>query len=85
MDSIIVTALELFVVFSGRAALWLLSFGRWGNEPLGGNEVRFHRAAGGLSFIHGGRRIVTYPGQLLAGMLLYAIVTILALLYAVAL
>jgi len=85
MDSIIVTTLELFVVCSGRLAIWLFSFGRWGNEPLGGDERRIHGAAGGLSFVHGRRRIVTYAGHLLAGMLLYALIVVLAILYAAAL
>jgi hypothetical protein len=85
MDSIITTGLEVFVVLSGRFAVWAFSFGRWRGESLDGEEGRIYGAAGAFSFVREGRRVVTHTGQLFAGIAFYGLFAGLALLYAVAL
>jgi len=67
MDALILAALEALLQQLGRATLWVVSLGRWRGEPALGNEGRIHGAAGALSFVHEGRRVITHTGQLLAG------------------
>jgi hypothetical protein len=84
MDTLIGTALEVLLAGTGRVAVWLFSVGRWKSEPFGSNENRIYAAAGALSFVHEGRRFITHPGQIFAGLAFYAVVIVLAVLYAVA-
>lgn len=67
MDELIKTALWVFTVQTGRAAVWLLSLGRWRGEPLFGDEGRIFGAAGALSFVRDGQRVITETGLLFAG------------------
>jgi len=67
MDALILGALETLLQQLGRATIWLVTLGRWRGEPALGNEGRIHGAAGALSFVHEGRRVVTHTGLLLVG------------------
>lgn len=69
MDSLIFAALETLLQQLGRATLWLVTLGRWRGEPTLGNEGRIYGAAGALSFVREGRRVVTHTGLLLVGAL----------------
>lgn len=84
MDSIVGAALEVLLTVTGRFIVWLFSFGRWRGEPLGSDEGRIHGAAGGLSFVREGRRVITHTGQLFAGISFYVALVGLLALYAVA-
>ena len=84
MDTLIGTAIEVLLAMTGRFAVWMFSLGRWRAEALDGEEGRIHGAAGALSFVREGRRVVTATGQLFAGIAFYVLLAGLGLLYAVA-
>lgn len=84
MDSVLIIALEGLIVATGRFSLWALSLGRLGYEPMGGDPAH-SRTSGGLWYVQDGRRVVTYAGQLAAGMACCGIAIVTGILYAVAL
>lgn len=65
--------LELVLIFTGKGVVWLLSFGRWRGESMMTNEASIHSAAGSLSFVLDGRRIITVAGLTLIGAAFYAL------------
>jgi hypothetical protein len=76
MDELIGAALWMATVSVGRAALWLLSGGRWRGETLSGNEGRIHSAAGSLWFERDGRTVFTQTGQFFAGVAVWIIAVV---------
>ena len=54
--------LELFLAITGQFLVWALSFGRWRSESLRENESRVFAAAGALSFVREGQRVITSTG-----------------------
>lgn len=63
MGSVVgVVAIEI-----GRFAVLIFSLGRWRGETRCGDEGRVHGAAGALSFVRDGRRVITETGLLFAG------------------
>ncbi|MFN9473009.1 hypothetical protein [Acidovorax sp.] len=58
--------LELFVyvlvnyvfLYTGKAVVYVLTLGRWRGE-CGDNEGRIHGAAGALTFVRDGQRVLT--------------------------
>lgn len=64
-------AFEFVLVWTGRAVIMAVSLGRWRGEQARGREGRIHSAAGSLSFIRDGRRVVTLTGLLFTGILFY--------------
>lgn len=64
---------EAFFVLTGKMLVFLLSFGAWRSESMMGHESVVHAAAGALSFVRDGRRVITVTGQQLAGMLFYGL------------
>ncbi|WP_168105305.1 hypothetical protein [Ramlibacter lithotrophicus] len=83
MDTLVGTAIEVLLAITGRFAVWLFSLGRWRAESLDGEEGRIYGAAGALSFIREGRRVITATGQLFAGILFCVFFAGLGMLYAV--
>ena len=73
---------ELLLVFTGKAVIWAFSFGHWRSESLKEDESRVFAAAGALSFIRDGKRVVTATGMLFAGLAFYAALIAGMLLYA---
>ncbi len=67
MDELIGSALGVITIQIGRLAVWIFSLGRWRGEPLFGDEGRIFGAAGALSFVRDGRRVITETGLLFAG------------------
>ena len=67
---------EIFLALTGKVLVFLLSFGAWRSESLFGNESSIHAAAGALSFVREGRRVITVTGQQLLGMLFYGLLTV---------
>jgi len=59
MDEIIGGVLGIIAIQTGRVLVWLVSFGKWRGEPLFGDEGRIYGAAGALSFVRDGRRVIT--------------------------
>jgi hypothetical protein len=64
---IVGVALGYLTIQVGRLAIWMVSLGRWRGEQLLGDEGRIHGAAGALSFVRDGRRVITETGLLFAG------------------
>lgn len=58
---------DVLLVSVGRIAVFVVSLGRWRGERVGGNEGRTYAAAGALSFVRQGRRVITRTGLLFAG------------------
>jgi len=79
MEQLIGAAIGALIGQMGRLAIWLVSFGRWRGERVLDNEGRIFGAAGALSFVREGRRIITATGLLFAGAAFAATLVILAL------
>ena len=73
---------ELLLVGTGKAVIWAFSFGRWRSESLREDESRVFAAAGALSFVRDGKRVITTTGMLFAGLAFYVLLIVLSLLYA---
>jgi hypothetical protein len=73
MDEIIGGVLGVVAVQTGRVVVWLVSFGKWRGEPLFGEEGRIYGAAGALSFVRDGRRVITDTGLMFVGVISYVI------------
>jgi hypothetical protein len=74
--------LELFLAFTGKFVVWALSFGRWRSESLRNAESRVFAAAGALSFVREGQRVITTTGLVFAGLAFYILLVVLSLFYA---
>lgn len=59
--------LGVITIQIGRLAVWIFSLGKWRGEPLFGDEGRIFGAAGALSFVRDGQRVITETGLLFAG------------------
>jgi hypothetical protein len=73
---------ELLFVCTGKAVIWSLSLGRWRSESLLEDESRVFAAAGALSFVRDGKRVITTTGMLFAGVAFYVLLVVASLLYA---
>jgi len=71
MEELVGTAVGLVLVQTGRLLIWLISMGRWRGEALFGEEGSIYGAAGALSFVRDGRRVITENGLLIAGIASY--------------
>lgn len=71
MDEIIGAALGVVGIQTGRLVVWLVSFGKWRGEPLFGDEGRIYGAAGALSFVRNGKRVISETGLLFVGVAFY--------------
>jgi len=81
MDEIIAGVLGFIVRQTGRVAVWLVSFGQWRGEQLLGDEGRIHGAAGELSFVRDGRRVITDTGLLFFGITFYVVLFLVTIAY----
>ena len=73
MDEIVVGILGIIAVQTGRLVVWSVSFGKWRGEQLLGAEGRIYGAAGALSFVRDGKRVITDTGLLFVGVAFYVI------------
>jgi preprotein translocase subunit Sec61beta len=71
--------LELILAFTGKFVVWALSFGRWRSESVRENESRVFAAAGALSFVREGQRVITVTGLVFAGLAFYILLVLLNL------
>jgi len=74
--------LELVLALTGKLVIWALSFGRWRSESLREDESRVFAAAGALSFVREGQRVITTTGLVFAGLAFYILLVVLSLVYA---
>ncbi len=84
MDEIIGGVLGVIAIQTGRAVVWFVSFGKWRGEPLLGDEGRIYGAAGALSFIKDGRRVITDTGLLFFGIAFYVLLFAVTIAFAAA-
>jgi hypothetical protein len=70
-DAIIEFLLSVVLVWTGRIMVPIISLGRWRGASLQGKEEKIYGAAGALSFVRDGRRVVTTTGMGLLGFLFY--------------
>ena len=73
MEEIIGALLGVIAMQTGRVVVWLVSFGNWRGEPLLGDEGRIYGAAGALSFVRDGRRVITDTGLLFVGVVFFVV------------
>lgn len=76
MDAVLAFVVEFITTQTGRAVVWLISFGQWRGEHLTGDEARIYSAAGSLSFIRDGRRIITDTGLMFLGIAFYVLLAV---------
>jgi hypothetical protein len=79
MDEIIGGVFMMVTVITGRVIVRLVSLGRWRGEPLFGNEGRIYGAAGALSFVRDGQRVITETGLMFVGLAFYVAAMVLAI------
>jgi hypothetical protein len=84
MDEIIGTALGVVATVTGRVVVSVLTLRRWRGESLAGEEGKIYGAAGALSFVREGQRVVTTTGQLFTGIAFYVLLVVGLLTYAAA-
>ena len=70
---VILAALKFIVIQTGRALVWLTSWGHWRGETLLGEEARIYGAAGALSFVRDGQRVITDIGRQFIGAAFYGV------------
>jgi len=73
MDELIGTVIGVIAIEIGRFAVRVFSLGRWRGETRLGDEGRIFGAAGALSFVRDGQRVVTDTGLLFAGIALLVV------------
>lgn len=84
MDEVIGTAIGVVVTLTGRLVVSIVTLKHWRGESLDGREGRIHGAAGALSFVRDGHRVVTTTGQLFVGTAFYVLFVAGLIAYAVA-
>ena len=63
--------IEIILLKTGKAVVFLGTFGRWRSEKVEEKEGRIHGLAGALSFKREGQRVITTNGLVLVGLLFY--------------
>ena len=74
MDELIGAVIGVISIEIGRLAVRVFSLGRWRGEARLGDESRVFGAAGALSFVRDGQRVVTDTGLLFAGIAVLVVV-----------
>lgn len=73
----------MLLIYTGRGVISAVSLGRWRSEQIQRKEGKIHSAAGALSFIRDGQRVITATGLFFAGLIFYvALIFLLAYLAA---
>lgn len=76
MDELLTGVLGILVRQTGRLVVWLITFGRWRGEPLLDDEGRIYGAAGALSFVQDGQRVITDTCLLFIGIAFYVVLLV---------
>ena len=77
--SLLLGAVEVVVVLTGKALIAIVTLGRWRGERLAKSEAHVYGPAGALSFKREGQRVITATGLLLVGILFYIALGVLLL------
>lgn len=64
-------SVELILIYTGRGLIAAVSLGRWRSEQLHRKEGKIYSAAGSLSFVRDGQRVITANGLFFAGLTFY--------------
>ncbi len=64
-------SVELILIYTGRGVIAAVSLGRWRGEQIQRKEGKIHSAAGSLSFVRDGQRVITGTGLFFAGFFFY--------------
>ncbi|RYH67896.1 MAG: hypothetical protein EON54_03585 [Alcaligenaceae bacterium] len=67
MDGVI----DMLLALTGLGLVRVLSIGKWRGEKLRGNEAAINSAAGSLSYVVKGKRVVSIQGLTLVGLAFY--------------
>jgi hypothetical protein len=70
-------SIEFILLYTGKGLIAAISLGRWRGEQISKSEGRIYSAAGALSFIREGRRVITTNGLLFAGLIFYITLAVL--------
>lgn len=81
MNELIAGVLGFLVRQTGRVVVWFVSLGQWRGEQLFDDEGRVHGAAGALSFVRDGRRVITDTGLLFFGITFYVVLFFVTIAY----
>lgn len=81
MDELIAGVLGFMVRQTGRVVVRFVSLGQWRGEQLLDDEGRIHSAAGALSFVREGRRVITETGLLFFGIAFYVVLLVVIMIY----
>ena len=71
LAAIIWLSIELLLMYTGRGVICAVSLGRWRGEHIQRKEGKIHSAAGALSFVRDGQRVITATGLFFAGLIFY--------------
>lgn len=71
LAAILWLSLELVLVWTGRGVIAAVSLGRWRGEQIQAREAKLYSAAGALSFVRDGQRVITANGLFFAGLGFY--------------
>ena len=69
--SLLLGAVEVLLVLTGKVVVAVATIGRWRGEHLAKSEAHIYGPAGALSFKREGQRVITATGMLLIGVLFY--------------
>lgn len=64
-------ALDTLLMLTGKLVVRLISLGQWRGERFLQGEARIYGAAGAISFLRDGQRVVTGLGLTIVGTLFY--------------
>lgn len=81
MDELIAGLLRFIVIQTGRVVVRFVSLGQWRGEKLVDDEGRIHGAAGALSFVRGGRRVIACTGLSFFGIAFYVVLLVVIMIY----
>lgn len=80
LDFVAQLIFELVFIGTGKVLVMVFSLGQWRGESIFGKESQIHGAAGALSFVRDGQRVITTTGMTIVGFLFYiALVTLLVI------
>lgn len=67
---------NVLLVGTGKVIITVVSLGRWRGASIFDTEERVHGAAGSLSFVRDGQRVITTTGMGLLGFVFYLLLAV---------
>lgn len=81
MDMLIAGVIGVIGRQTGKVVVWFVSLCQWRGEQLFGEDGRIHGAAGALSFVRNGRRVITDIGLLFLVVTFYVVLFFVSIAY----